>query len=642
MSDPVLDALQERAGDTPASVDSGDPVIDALHARASGKTYTEDSPKPTHRLAGVGEAALQAVTGGVGQLGGGLTYLGTLAAGGGTDAAKAVQESTQNALTYQPRTEEGQRYAGNVGEAASYLGQKEGEWAGPKVAELTGSPALGAAANTLLQAAQYILPLKGKGLLKGGAEEAPKGSPEPSPQAAPGASTAAPEAAAPKAPEAPPKFEEAPATAPEGKTLPPEEQARRAQILQKIGLNETRQSAITGDSKAAATEFQTSRLDNGPGDRLSTLIDKERESLHNYSEKLVQDTGGSLGTDQSALLARGEKLNTPLEGLEAHFDKAVKDIYDTTRERLGNTPVSNPALQKLLSTNSEFTRHTDTLNLRNAIKDRAKELGIMDKDGNLQPTTVDNIENLRQYVGQSYTFHNARAVKLVKDALDDDVTQAAGEDVFKASRALRTQQANTLEDPKGIARLLDREGINRAVPIEKMADTITTMPVAQLKHVVDTYRSMPDELKSGGQDAINEIRAQFANKVSEAGNKTKGQWNAKGVTQYLNANSARMAQVFNPEELQNFKDLNDAGHILKADQSYPGASVQEHNLVKQGVMGAVRAGGTAAGGAMAGGLGAIAGQFIGDTAVKRFSERAAMKTTEEKIVKLNDLLKKQQ
>jgi hypothetical protein len=62
--------------------------------------------------AGPAETVAHLGTGAVAGLGGGLNYLGTLAAtGGDTDAAKAVQEATQQALTYQPRTKEGKAIA---------------------------------------------------------------------------------------------------------------------------------------------------------------------------------------------------------------------------------------------------------------------------------------------------------------------------------------------------------------------------------------------------------------------------------------------------------------------------------------------------------------------------------------------------
>ncbi len=82
-----------------------------------------------------------------GSLGGGLNYLGTLGATQDPEAAKSVQQATQQALSYQPRTGIGKAVSGVVNQVAPYVGQKEGEWAGNKVMDLTNSPALATAAN---------------------------------------------------------------------------------------------------------------------------------------------------------------------------------------------------------------------------------------------------------------------------------------------------------------------------------------------------------------------------------------------------------------------------------------------------------------------------------------------------------------
>jgi hypothetical protein len=72
-------------------------------------------------VSGAPEAALHYGTAGIGALGGGLGYLGTLAlSGGNTGGAKAVQEDIQNTLTYEPHTEGGKTVVG----AISGLGNK--------------------------------------------------------------------------------------------------------------------------------------------------------------------------------------------------------------------------------------------------------------------------------------------------------------------------------------------------------------------------------------------------------------------------------------------------------------------------------------------------------------------------------------
>jgi len=93
-------------------------------------------------------------------------------------------------------------------------------------------------------------------------------------------------------------------------------------------------------------------------------------------------------------------------------------------------------------------------------------------------------------------------------------------------------------------------------------------------------------LHTAATDALNELRAHFANKIEAAGNSTQGMWNAKGVNTYLRANQARMAHVFSPEEMRQFQTLNDAGNILRMDRSYPGASAQEYKLRARGALAA--------------------------------------------------------
>lgn len=437
------------------------------------------------------------------------------------------------------------------------------------------------------------------------------------------------------------KFEEAPATAPKG-THPSTEQARRVALLQKIGLDEVRESAVTGDAKAAATEYQTSKLDNAAGNRFKTLIDKERAALDTYGENIVRETGGSVGVDQSALHSRGAAIIEPLDNLKAHFEQQTKKLYEIADERAGTTPIETPELHKLVTGDqAEFLGTVEGEALLRGTKARMKSLGMLDEQGAAKPVTVMQAEQLKQYLGNQWQPRTSRLIRELKDAIDDDVTKAAGTDVYQQARAMRAQRARVLDDPKGISQLMDSsgpEGINRAVAVEKIPDMVASMPVAQMEHVINTLRSVPKELQPQAQSALAEIKAQFANRVYEAGNKTQGQWNAKAVTQYLANNAARMAKVFTREELQNFRDLNDTGHILKKDQSYPGAAVQQHNLLKAGAMATIR--GTAIGaGAHLGPGGAILGGIVGDRLAAGFSERSALKSAEKRITRLSDLAK---
>ncbi len=104
----------------------------------------------------VADAVLPLLTGSVAAPVAGLAGLaGTVLPGPAGQGAKWV-EKTQEALTYQPRTETGKAVTEAVSAPFQALAEV-GDAAGGKVAEATGSPALGAAVNTAIQSVPMVL-----------------------------------------------------------------------------------------------------------------------------------------------------------------------------------------------------------------------------------------------------------------------------------------------------------------------------------------------------------------------------------------------------------------------------------------------------------------------------------------------------
>lgn len=106
-------------------------------------------------LTGAAETVTSLGTGAVATPLGGLAGLAGAALPGPKGQGARWSENVQNALTYQPKTETGK----SMTEAISYPFQKLAEgadWAGGKSAEATGSPAVGTAVNTAIQALPMI------------------------------------------------------------------------------------------------------------------------------------------------------------------------------------------------------------------------------------------------------------------------------------------------------------------------------------------------------------------------------------------------------------------------------------------------------------------------------------------------------
>jgi hypothetical protein len=155
----VSDILPDEALVSPptASPTSADDIIpphvtDPVIVQAATK-----NPSLWDRYLGFQESQLAGATGGIGSMAGGLGYLGSLALGRSSEDAEKDRAGIASAITYSPRTEEGKKQTAAMQEAGSYLGQKGGEIAGEKVADVTGSPALGAAVNTAYNIPQYLL-----------------------------------------------------------------------------------------------------------------------------------------------------------------------------------------------------------------------------------------------------------------------------------------------------------------------------------------------------------------------------------------------------------------------------------------------------------------------------------------------------
>ena len=156
-SDPLDQAFPDESA---PQTFAGDPLDHAFpDATPEGNAFREKVKKgSSHDFIGNIEAGLSAVTGGVGALGGGLTYLGTLAATGDPQAAEQVRKDTQNTLTYEPRTKEGQNKTQDIANAFSYLGSRYQKGAGEAAFGATGSPLAGAAAETAVNIPQFFLP----------------------------------------------------------------------------------------------------------------------------------------------------------------------------------------------------------------------------------------------------------------------------------------------------------------------------------------------------------------------------------------------------------------------------------------------------------------------------------------------------
>lgn len=434
--------------------------------------------------------------------------------------------------------------------------------------------------------------------------------------------------------------------------LPEAATSPRAQILRRVGLENARESAIKGDAKNAATDFQMSRFDEPAGVQAKAQFESERNTLQNHAEGIVNRTGGTLGMDEDSLHVRGQTIAKPFDDLNQWFDNQTSRLYAAADERAKGAPVTNLESVDALLKSSKFRNSLlakDQGSLLNAVEGQLEEF----RKGNPGGFTVAGAEEMRQWLNQVWSHENRWAVGQVKDALDNDVLKGAGEDIYGPARAIVQQRKATLENPKGISRLMDADPqspLNRVTPHVKVPDTVMRLDPAQFENVVQTLKDMPAELQPQAQAALAEMKAHFANKLLEEGGKHQTQWNAPGVSKVLKGNSAKIKLLFadDPQGLQAISDLDSAGKILRVDASYPGAAAQAANAMKRGFLSRAIPKLAATGGAAAGGIfgplgaaaGAAAGEGFGSKMGASMAERAAVKQWNSKISPLAELNEK--
>lgn len=407
--------------------------------------------------------------------------------------------------------------------------------------------------------------------------------------------------APPAAPAEVPKFDDSTPTTVKA-SLAPDQQQKNLDLMREVGLDSHRPSAINGDKFDAHNEYYLSKTDTPQGEVLRAQFDKEKSALQGYSQHISQDTGARAASPEEA----GQIIRQPLQGLNDYYDNAVKGIYQAADQRAaGIAGIDADSFKSMMDTRSNFAGKSENGSLGRGINTYLKEQGIRNADGTFNPMTAKQAEGVRQYINGQWSPQNSGLIGKIKETLDTDVAKSAGDDVYAQARALHAERKNVLDNPKGISSLLNEEGpngINQMVPDEKVGQKLTSMPVGQLRHIVETLKGVPAELQPAAQQALSEMKGVFADAVNKAGQ--GAEWNAAKVTKQLNDQRSRMGLLFDDGEMSQFRTLNDAGHVLQKPTAYPGAAVQGHNLLQKAVIWAPTAATTSAASALFGPLGA--------------------------------------
>ncbi len=466
-----------------------------------GTTTPAPQPSAADQAIGTGEAALTLATGAtggtLGMIGGTLKGLAEQILSGnfGTpEAANLVEQSAQRgaeALTYAPRTQQGQEQAAAAGEALSNLIPVAA--VAPGLAPASAGARAAAPLRTTARAAA-------EGVVRDVAGEAAAAT------AAKGidAASRVADLGAQKVTTLPRRALEALRRDPDSPTPGTQasggsagtDMATQRQVLADsfpVPIRLTKGQASRNDAQLKF-ERETAKLPEEGAPLRQRFVEQNEAILRNF-DTWIDKTGAEAPT----LRAVGQAVDKALVD-QARADKLKIRMAYKKAEQAGEmeSPVT---LQSAIDHINEAMPDSDLAPILSAARKRAIRYGVAAEgaDGDLvaQPVSLRVAERYRQNINDAVNFEpqNVRQATIIK-GLIDEATDGMGGDLYKQARATRARYAQNYEDRATIAKLLNnkRGTTDRQVAFEDVFDH------SILRGSLDDVRNVRRVLQRGGGD----------------------------------------------------------------------------------------------------------------------------------------------
>lgn len=462
---------------------------------------------------------------------------------GGADAVERVSE----ALTYQPRTIEGQKVANVVAWPFEKLAQF-GDYVGGGAAEASGSPGLGAGINTAIQAIPSIF-LKGRGA-----------KPAPQPRVAPSFG---------------------------GRIVSPQEAAARQYVSSFTSLDWNALSSAVKQrlTDIAADGTALSRLDPASFERQARLqslpvpvpatkgiLTRDPVQLRNESNVAATDAGKPIRdihvAANKALLENLEVLKKRQGGKSVSPEQVGSSVQGAARANLDLQKQKVKSLYQQAEAAGELQGSAPTRALARLIDETPDKMHLSWVDSWLKKADVvtdqvgketkglrykaslKELEDLRQAAvaramnGGTEGYYAGKVISAI-----DEATDGVGGSAYKAARAARKQQAMEFEEQSGVARLVDNKSrTDRAIALED------TWRKTVLGGSIQDLRAVQKNLLTGknvaqGRDAWRDLRAETIQHIINEATKSVSRFE-DGTPNITPAAMERAIKSVGPEKMR--------------------------------------------------------------------------------------------
>jgi hypothetical protein len=496
---------------------------DAENAEAAGRAAV-----------GLGETVLEAGSGAVSSVVGGLSGLGRAAyryikgdsgeeaLSKGADTSRAIQE----AGTYQPRTEAGKDVSHLVNlpiEVANKLLGKAGNAVGSVI-----GPKTAAAGETI---GENIVPFA---------------------MAAEGGRRAL-------APTEPKPMIAGQDYSPLREMTP--EQLDRFHRMKGQGVEPTFGN-VTRDPAQVRFEQQTAGLESGRAMHQRTI---EQDAGLNKGVEGMKSRGDLKGSTDINKADTGRNVRTAVEAKKAAADKEVDKLYNKARAS-GETKelIDLDPMRKFLETLEAESIAVPELNAVKAMVDKLANKG--EKEGNPGMASIDDLENIRQRVNR-LGQKDGSVSKFMGDIRNgiDEMTEGKGGDLYKEARAKRKAVGMEFEEQAGVANIIGKKSQTdyKVAGEDVWNKTVIGGSTADLGNVIKTLRTAEEKQKPAAVQALKDTQARAIDHILEEANKT-GNFSPAGFKRAFDQiGEEKLTLLLGKDAVQALKDAQQTGRDLK-------------------------------------------------------------------------------
>ena len=340
-------------------------------------------------------------------------------------------------------------------------------------------------------------------------------------------------------------------------------QAIRASKFMNLGMEPTR-AQITRN----ATDFMEQQEAFKTSNRLRSALERQEGQISRLFDDRISATGGAPVNDSNSL------INTVMNR-EIIRDNAIGEAYRMAREMApGEKTVALDNLVSAIRRNSSENELTG--GLYSAVVGDLKSRGIVQGRGIKRVGKIDaeTAEQIRQQLNVYFRSTNdlgRSRIRELKDALDEDVLSAYGDDVFKDARQAKADFERNLSRAKinkfdARQKNIVRDILENKIDPDRFVDQVITSKSTRAEDLEQLKRFVIGE--GEGQKAWNDTRAEalqfikdsaFRGPVDENGYQAISRDSLQRALNKIG--TPKLKVLFEPDELKFLKDVMDVAEL---------------------------------------------------------------------------------